>query len=211
MTWETSGRGPYHQSHFKRFMVGNRQVEVQFHPSSAVHPDYGMSFNVDGYTENNQFLHKHHAMQVLTGVHKAVNEFVDKHKPRYVHWNSHGKKTQLYKKAWGSLMKKKGLKGDVDGNRVHLQYESMKSFQEFLVEAQKSAHYKSGQQAHANGKTFDDNPHLGQPSKAGIRKYTDEAAGSEWARGFRDAKEAKVKTPRPEEMIGAFRRKKSRY
>src|SRR4051794_27409429 len=47
-------------------------------------------------------------------------------------------------------------------------------------EAKGSAEYQAGQQAFRSGKTQEDNPYLGQLSKAGIRRFSDEEKGTDW-------------------------------
>ena len=53
-----------------------------------------------------------------------------------------------------------------------------------------ATYYAQGKEARRAGKSHDDNPFFGAPGRAGIRRYTDEAAGTDWARGFRDENDA---------------------
>jgi hypothetical protein len=62
---------------------------------------------------------------------------------------------------------------------------------------EKHAAYALGREARRAGKPRDSNPYLGEPGRAGIRRYTDEAAGSAWAVGFRDENDA-IHGPVPE-------------
>ena len=73
--------------------------------------------------------------------------------------------------------------------------------------------YEDGKKAASNKSlTHEDNPFLGKPNKVGIRHYTDSAAGSAWATGFRDARDAAwvSKNGRPPQ-VSDFKRKSTRY
>lgn len=50
----------------------------------------------------------------------------------------------------------------------------------------KSPAYTAGRQAKRDGLSWEANPYLGEPGRAGIRRYTDEASGTDWSLGYRD-------------------------
>lgn len=53
-----------------------------------------------------------------------------------------------------------------------------------------STAYEQGRQAYREGKPREENPHMGEMSKAGVRRCTD--AGLDWARGYRDQADADI-------------------
>jgi len=71
-----------------------------------------------------------------------------------------------------------------------------------------STAYLQGGTAFRQKATQEDNPYLGAPGRAGVRRYKDEQAGTDWALGFRDAKQAEhLKKHGPPAQLGDFVRR----